>query len=74
MGDDMKLVENWRKAWKWFSVQIALVGLAVQGAVLAFPDLKSWLGDTATHCVGLLILVGLIGGRLVDQKKPEAEQ
>lgn len=67
----MKIVENWRTAWKWLSIQIAVVGVAVQGAVLAFPDLKDWLGDTATHMVGLLILFGLVGGRLVDQKKPE---
>ncbi len=68
----MKLVENWKSAWKWFSIQIAVVGAAVQGAVLAFPNLKDWLGDGVTHLVGLAILVGLVGGRLVDQTKPNA--
>ena len=63
----MHLVTNWQGAWRWFSIQIALVGAAVQGAILAFPSLKDWLGDTATHVVGLLILVGLVGGRLIQQ-------
>lgn len=64
----MKLVENWRNAWKWFSIQVAVVGAALQGAILAFPSIKDWLGDTASHCVGLLILAGVIGGRMVQQK------
>lgn len=67
----MKLVENWRGAWRWLSIQIAIVGAALQAAIIAFPDLKDWLGDTITHYVGLLILVGIMGGRLKDQKKPE---
>lgn len=68
----MKLVSNWREAWKWFSVQIALVGAALQGAVLAFPSLKDWLGDTVAHVAGLVMLAGLVMARLVDQSKPAA--
>lgn len=64
----MKVVENWRTAWKWFSIQLAVMGAAVQAAILAFPDLKDWLGDTLSHFVGLLILAGIIGGRMVKQK------
>jgi hypothetical protein len=68
----MRLVPNWRQCWKWFSVQIAIVGAALQAAVLAFPDLKDWLGDTVTHLAGLVMLFGLVAARLVDQKKPDA--
>lgn len=68
----MKLVENWRQAWKWLSIQITAVGIALQAAVLAFPDIKNWLGDGVSHCVGLLILVGIGLGRLKDQSKPVA--
>lgn len=68
----MKLVPNWRQAWKWASVQIAIVGGAMQAAILAFPDLKDWLGDTITHLAGLMMLVGLVAARLVDQSKPDA--
>jgi hypothetical protein len=68
----MKLVPDWRKAWKWFSVQLALVGAALQAAILAFPSIKEWLGDAVSHCVGLLILAGIVMGRLVDQGRPNA--
>jgi len=64
----MKLVENWRHAWKWFSIQLVAVGVALQAGVLAFPDLKDWLGDKLSHLVGLLILCGIAGGRMVKQK------
>lgn len=67
----MKLVENWHQAWKWFSVQIAAVGGAVQGAAWAFPAVKDWLGDTATHLAGVVMFLGMIVARLIDQKKPE---
>lgn len=65
----MKLVPNWKDAWKWLSIQITAAGVALQAAILAFPDIKDWLGDTVTHCVGLLILVGIALGRLADQKR-----
>jgi hypothetical protein len=67
----MKLVENWRHAWKWISIQLVAVGVTLQAGVLAFPDLKDWLGDTMSHLVGLLILVGIAGGRVVKQKTPQ---
>lgn len=68
----MKLVDNVRTAWKWFSIQLAVFGAAIQGAVLAFPSVKDWLGDTITHMAGLAILVGIVAGRLIDQRKPDA--
>lgn len=63
----MKLVPNWREAWKWLSMQITALGIALQAAILAFPDLKNWVGDMVSHCVGLLILVGIAMGRLKAQ-------
>ncbi len=67
----MKLVENWHSAWKWFSIQIAALGGAVQGVAWAFPAVKEWLGDTITHLAGAVMFMGLIVGRLIDQNKPE---
>lgn len=63
----MNLVPNWKCAWRWLSIQITAVGIALQAAVLAFPGIRDWLGDTATHAVGLLILAGIAVGRLKDQ-------
>jgi len=68
----MKLVDNWHQAWKWVSVQIAVVAAALQGAILAIPNLDTWLGDKVTHSVGLVMLLSIVLGRLVDQNKPSA--
>jgi hypothetical protein len=68
----MKLVEHWDQAWRWFSVQAAIAGAALQGSIIAWPGLKDWLPDWLAHVVGLLILFSVIGGRLVQQKAPNA--
>jgi len=68
----MKLVDNWKSAWKWVSVQIAIVAAALQAAIIAIPNLDTWLGDKVTHSVGLVMLVSIVLGRLVDQSKPAA--
>lgn len=68
----MKLVDDARQAWKWFSIQLAFVGGAVQGAALAFHDVRDWLGDQLTHLAGAVMFFGIIAGRLIDQKKPDA--
>lgn len=68
----MKLVSDVKECWTWFSVQIALAGTVLQAAIIAFPDLKDWLGDTATHIVGIAILLGIIFGRVIDQAPKKA--
>lgn len=68
----MKLVDNWKSAWKWVSIQIAIVAAALQAAIITMPDLDKWLGDTVTHLVGLVLLLSIVLGRLIDQTKPAA--
>ena len=67
----MKLVENWRQAWKWLSVQIAILAAGLQAAMMAFPTMKDWLSDDAAHIIGLALVAAIVLGRMVDQKKPE---
>lgn len=62
------LVSEWKRAWRWFSVQAMALTLALQGAWAALPD------DLRAHAPGwlvtalsvLLLLLGLFG-RLVRQ-------
>ena len=62
----MKLVANWKSAWKWF---VAAAG-AVQLSVLAFPDtVRAWLPDWLTHVLAVLLLLAATLGRLVEQKE-----
>lgn len=65
----MKILPNWRDAWKWLSVQIAVVAGSLQAIVLAFPSVHDWLGDFTSHVVGLVMIVGLLAARMVDQSK-----
>ena len=66
----MKLITEWRQAWRWFSMQAMVAVAAIQGGWAAMPD------DLKAHCpAGLitalsicLLLLG-IGGRLVKQNR-----
>ena len=66
----MKLVANWKSAWKWFSLQFVAAAGAVQLSVLAFPDtVRAWLPDWLTHVLAVLLLLAAALGRLVEQKR-----
>jgi hypothetical protein len=70
-----EIIEDARRAWRWFSVQAMALAVAVQGAWAAFgDDLKQnvphWLVTTIT----LGLLAAGIGGRLVKQDKRDREQ
>ena len=64
----LRPVENARSAWRWFSVQFAALGVAVEIAwryltpeqVLGIPD---WAQSTIT----VVIFLGVLLGRLIDQ-------
>lgn len=64
----MKLVENWRRMHRAFSVQAMALAAAIQGAWPSIPeDLKAHLPSGIVHWVSLALLVAGILGRLVDQ-------
>lgn len=64
----MKLVDNWRAAWKWFSVQAMALAIAVQATWANLPpDLKHSVPDAyVTYGTLALLALGIIG-RLVSQ-------
>lgn len=66
----MKLVDDWKSAYKWFSVNCMAVAAAIQGAWVYIPeDLRQNVphGFVTGITIGLLAL-GIIG-RLVQQTK-----
>ena len=64
----MKLVEDVRHFWKWFSVQAMVLAGAVQGAWAAFSDdLKQNVPHWLVTALTLMLLAAGIGGRLVRQ-------
>lgn len=64
----MRLVDDARRAWRWFSVQCMTLALVLQGAWEAMPDdLKSGIPPRAVTLITLALLVLGIVGRLVKQ-------
>ena len=51
----MKLVDNWKQAWRWWSVRLAAFGAAGAGLILAAPEavLHAWTMLPAELQVGL---------------------
>ena len=64
----MRLVDNARQAWRWFSVQAMALAVAIEGAWLAIPaDLKGRVPETWVDAATMGLLVLGIFGRLVKQ-------
>ncbi len=68
----MKMVEDWKSAWRWFSVQ-ALTIIAAIPLVWPMipPDVQAWLPEQYRPYVILALALGGIVGRVVDQKGGE---
>lgn len=65
----MKLIPDWRKAWRWFSVQSMALAIAIQGAWLQIPDdMKMSIPDKWVIIATMTVLALGAIGRLVDQK------
>lgn len=64
----MRLIPNWRKAWRMFSVQAQAASFAILGTWQAMPDdLRSRVPEPVVFgIVGALLVLGIIG-RLIDQ-------
>ena len=66
----MKLVDDWKSAWRWFSVWCLTASGAAPAAWLAVPaDMRdavpaTWLAASAV----VISALGLVG-RIVDQDK-----
>lgn len=64
----MKLVDNWHKLHKTFSVQAMAAAGAIQAVWPTIPDdLKASLPHNLVHWVSIVLLGAGIFGRMVDQ-------
>lgn len=64
----MKLIDEAKGAWKFFSVQAMAWALAIQGAWQAIPDdMKASIPAGLVHWLTMGLLVLGIAGRLVKQ-------
>ncbi len=66
----MKLIPNWRSAWRMFSIQAQAIALAVLGAWQVMPDdMKALLPPSLVYWLAMGLMVLGIVGRLVAQPK-----
>lgn len=66
----MKLVPNWKRAFRMVSIQAMGAAAAIQGAWVFVPeDMKASLPPDLVRWVTVALLVVGIFGRLVQQKK-----
>lgn len=66
----MKLIPEWRKAWRMVSMQAMTLAGAIQGAWLYLPDdLRSAVDPKLMHGVTLALLALGVVGRIVKQDK-----
>lgn len=64
----LKPVRNWRRCWKWFSMQAMLLAGAIQGAWVFIPgEMRATIPEIYLQiATGVLLVLGVLG-RLVDQ-------
>lgn len=66
----MKLIPNWRRAWRMFSVQAQAAGIAAIAGWQALPDdLRALVPQPLAIGLAVALLVLGIIGRLIDQPK-----
>lgn len=66
----MKLVPDWKRAWRWFSVQAFAALLALPFVWTTLPaDVKAMIPEKARPYLVMLIAAGGLAGRVIDQNK-----
>ena len=66
----MKLIPEWKRAWRMFSVQAQGAALAILGTWQVFPeDLKASVPPHLVAWLAMGLLVFGIAGRLIEQPK-----
>ena len=65
----MKLVEDWKQAYKWLSVHIAAVMAILNALQASVSQVQGFLSPTQLAVVNAILGVMVIFGRLVSQSK-----
>lgn len=79
----IQLIEDWRNFWRFWSVRLGVIGSALTGWLVAFPDqalqawsllpadLKAYLPEQYMPLVGVAIFVMSLIARAIKQTKLE---
>ncbi|MCS0548291.1 hypothetical protein [Klebsiella pneumoniae] len=68
----MKLVDDWKSAWRWFSMHaLVLAGIIPTVWAELPPNLKTTIPPGAMSTITAVIAACGVVGRLVSQSKPQ---
>ena len=82
----LELIEDWRNFWRFWSVRLGIVGSAITGVLIAFPDvalsawammpadLKSAIPERYMPLIGVGIFVASLIARAIKQSKLEQKE
>lgn len=69
---DKRLIPDWRRAWRFLSLQISAINAAFLATWALLPDdIKAGLPSWLVPFAGVMLLLVGMGGRLYKQKAPE---
>lgn len=64
----MRLIKDWKSAWRWYSIHAMLWPAAVVGAWTFLPEsLQDQIPHRVMAWLGVSVLLSGIVGRLIDQ-------
>lgn len=81
-----ELIEDWRNFWRFWSVRLGVIGSALTGYLVAFPDqalqawamlpadLKAYLPERYMPLVGVAIFVLSMIARVIKQSKLQPKE
>ena len=82
----LELIEDWRNFWRFWSVRLGIVGSAITGVLIAFPDvalsawammpadLKAVIPERYMPLIGVVIFVASLVARAIKQTKLEQKE
>lgn len=63
----MKLVEDWKQAYKWFSVNIAIIMALLNGLQATVSQVQGFITPTQLAVTNAVLGVAVVWGRLIQQ-------
>jgi hypothetical protein len=68
----MKLVDNWKRAWSWFSVHALAILAALPFVWPQIPiEVQAWIPEAWRPWIVAAIAIGGVAGRLIPQSKAD---
>ena len=82
----LELIEDWHNFWRFWSVRLGIIGSAITGVLIAFPDvalsawammpgdLKAAIPERYMPLIGVVIFVASLVARAIKQTKLEQKE